>query len=223
MAKTIEKIVISADGIDVISNVNGVNSVTQLNLEGKDNEEREIFEKYNLSSLITYPLDMKIVRALAENEDQLRDYLETCRRSGYSRGKTDIPETIPQIEYDLKNLKAGFEQIKDEDSRKFKQLKMYQDAKKTQDTFKSSKGRVELKMGILDKAYFAIQELLSERNKAKTQTLSAGKDNIRRSIREELRDETLTEKTNQVSKEFAMQTEATVLSQEKEDEIQEVE
>ena len=42
MSKTVEKVVINPESIDVISVLNGVNSVTQLNLEVEDNEIQEI-------------------------------------------------------------------------------------------------------------------------------------------------------------------------------------
>ena len=76
MSKTVEKVVINPESIDVISVLNGVNSVTQLNLEVEDNEIQEIYDRYNLSGITNYPFDMRIVRALAENEEQLRDYVK---------------------------------------------------------------------------------------------------------------------------------------------------
>ena len=79
MSKTVEKVVINPESIDVISTLDGVNSITQLNLEPEDNEVQKIYEKYNLSSITNYPFDMKIVRALSENEEQLRSYLELCK------------------------------------------------------------------------------------------------------------------------------------------------
>lgn len=208
MARTVEKIVINTEGIDVISNINGVSNVTQLNLETDENETRNIFERYNLSSVTNYPFDIKIVRALTDNEEQLKSYLETCRRANYSKGKTEIPDTIPEIEYDLRNLKNGFEDMKDQGLRKAKQLNMYQDARQAQSTFKSAKGRVTLKMGMLDRGYFTVQEFLNNRNKNQILALAQGRTEARRSLREELYDTSLTEKTNQISQEFATQEHA---------------
>ncbi len=45
MSKTVEKVVINPESIDVISTLDGVNSVTQLNLEPEDNEVHEIHRK----------------------------------------------------------------------------------------------------------------------------------------------------------------------------------
>lgn len=202
MSKTVEKIVINTEGIDVISNINGVNNVTQLSLSPQENEAKEIFEKYNLNSLTNYPFDMKIVRALETNEEQLKDYLETCRRANYSKGKTEIPSTIPKIEYDLRTLKDSFEEIEDTTLRKNQQLEMYNDARNTQNTFKNAKGRVILRMGVLDKGYFAVQEFLNSRDKKQMPTLMAGKTEPSQSLREKLYNPTLTEKTNKVSKEY---------------------
>lgn len=198
MSKNIEKIVINTESIDVISNTNGVNNVMQFNLETEGNEAKEIFEKYNLSSLTNYPFDIKVVRALSENEDQLKDYLETCRRANYSKEKVEIPDSIPEIEYDLRELKDGFTEIEDENLRKSSQIEMYRQAKETQSQLR---GKVTIKMGLLDRTYFAVQEFLSNRNK--TLALMEGQVETRRSIRDELRDNNLREKTDQVSREFA--------------------
>lgn len=216
MSKTVEKIVINTEGIDVISNINGVNNVTQLNLWPQGDEAKDIFERYNLNSLTNYPFDTRIVRALAESDEQLKDYLETCRRANYSKGKIEIPDTIPEIEYDLRTLKSGFKEIQDVDLRKTKQLEMYQEARKTQNTFKNAKGKVALKMGVLDKGYFAVQELLSSRNKTQTPALMAGRTETRRNLREELRDASLTEKTNQVSKKYVTHEQANEQANEQE-------
>ena len=77
MDKTVERIVINTDSIDIASVTNGVNSVTQVSLEQSEQEVREIFERYNLSDITNYPFDTKIVRALADNREQLMTYLET--------------------------------------------------------------------------------------------------------------------------------------------------
>ena len=119
MSKTVEKVVINPESIDVISVLNGVNSVTQLNLEVEDNEIQEIYDRYNLSGITNYPFDMRIVRALAENEEQLRDYLELCKNANNSSKKVNLPESIPEVEYDLRNLKNSQLDIKQQRNTKY--------------------------------------------------------------------------------------------------------
>ena len=195
MSKTVEKVVINPESIDVISVLNGVNSVTQLNLEVKDNEIQEIYDRYNLSGITNYPFDMRIVRALAENEEQLRDYLELCKNANNSSKKINLPESIPEVEYDLRNLKNSQLDIK-------QQIEMYKSAKETQSTFKKARGKAEFKMGIIDRGYYTIQEFLQDRNRESVQALNTGTPIQVRNIREELRDEELTEKTNAVAQEY---------------------
>ena len=94
MDKTVERIVINTDSIDIISVTNGVNSVTQVSLEQSEQEVREIFERYNLSDITNYPFDTKIVRALADNREQLMTYLETCRQVNNSKKRERRSEKI---------------------------------------------------------------------------------------------------------------------------------
>ena len=198
MSKTVEKVVINPESIDVISTLDGVNSVTQLNLEPEDNEVHEIHEKYNLSNITNYPYDMKIVRALSENEEQLRNYLELCKNANNTNKRIELPPNTPEVEYDLKNLKKS-------DLSLSEQVAMYKSAKETGKVLKQARGKSDLKMSLIDRGYYTIQEFLADKNKKQTQALTTGEITPRRSIREELRDETLTEKTNQVAQEYAKQ------------------
>ena len=122
MSKTVEKVVINPESIDVISTLDGVNSITQLNLEPEDNEVQKIYEKYNLSSITNYPFDMKIVRALSENEEQLRSYLELCKSANNTNKKIELPPNIPAVEYDFRTLKKS-------DLSLSEQVEMYKNAK----------------------------------------------------------------------------------------------
>ena len=108
MGKKIEKIIITPEGIDVISSINGVNNVIQLNLNGSADEIREILEKYKISEVMNYEFDEKILRSLALDEDgeQLRDYLEICRQVSYGAKKLAIAQNMPEIEYDLRGLRT---------------------------------------------------------------------------------------------------------------------
>ena len=169
--KKIQKILIYEDEISVFSKVDGINSVTQLNSEPEENEIENIFEKYNLSDLIHYPFDLKIVRALTENEEQMKDYLETCRRAKFSNGKAAVPETIPQITYDLRKLKSNDMDIQ-------KKVEIYKQAKETKEFFRSAKKKVTIQMGIIDKAYMEIQILLNSKFSEKVLTLSAGNSTV---------------------------------------------
>ena len=198
MSKTVEKVVINPESIDVISSLDGVNSVTQLNLEPEDNEVHGIHEKYNLSSITNYPYDMKIVRALSENEEQLRSYLELCKNANNTNKKIELPPNTPEVEYDLRNLKKS-------DLSLSEQVAMYKSAKETGKVLKQARGKSDLKMSLIDRGYYTIQEFLANKNRKQTQALTTGEIAPRRSIREELRDEALTEKTNQVAQEYAKQ------------------
>lgn len=201
MNKTVESIVIKTDGIEVLSLSEGVSNITQLNLDAEPDEINEIFIKNNINNVIIYPYDTNIMRALAENENQLKDYLATCRNAHYSNGKVNVPDTIPNIEYDLRGLKNAFLEISEENLRKDKQIKMYNKAKETMNTFSGTKGKVKLNMGVFDKGYFAVQALLQNKNN-KVLALNPGITGEQRTnLREALYNPELTEKTNAVSRE----------------------
>ena len=207
MEKNVKEIIISANGIDIISTTNGVNNVTQINLEPQENEGKDLLEKYNLSDLKFYPVDMNIVRGLSESQEQLVDYLETTRRLSNSKQKVDIPESMPQILYDLKELKNSFEQIPNQDLRKFKQIQIYNQAKQTQNIFKGTK-KVEVKIGPLDRGYFAVQSLLQNRNRGnEIKALNSGIIEESRNLRRELYNPELAEATNRVSQNYTVENE----------------
>ena len=88
------------------------------------------------------------------------------------------------------------------DEQKNKQIEMYKQAKQTQETFRSAKDKVEISIGIVDKAYFAVQEFLQSRNKKTVKALNPGNIEPRRNIRKELQNKEYTEKTNVVSREY---------------------
>lgn len=205
MEKTVEKVVISPEGIDVISISNGVNNVTQLSIEDQVNDPQSIFQKYNMETVILYPYDKNIVQALSENEEQLKDYLETCRRASYPMKKVDVPETIPEIEYDLRKLKEGFQEVNDEDLRKMKQIEMYKRAKEVQ---KMLIGKATLKIGILDRAYFSVQELLQSRHtKSNKLLLNPGSTESRANLRTRLYNPEFTKRVDEISKQHELATE----------------
>lgn len=107
MSKFIKKIVITVEGINVISEINGVNSITQLNFNGSAEDVKKILDKHNISDIMNYEFDEKIVRALAidESGEQLRDYLEICRQVSYGAKNLVVAENMPEIEYDLRSLR----------------------------------------------------------------------------------------------------------------------
>ena len=162
MSKTVEEIIINSEGIYVRENKN---HIEVLDLEEQNNEKSDeasqVLSKYNLDN-VNYKFDMKIAQTLTKDEEQLIDYLETCRRSNYSKEKINIPESIPKIEYDLTELKNWFSNIEDKDLRKYKQIEIYKQAKETEKTLN---GKVKIKMNIIDKAYFTVQEFLQNRDK----------------------------------------------------------
>ena len=179
MSTTVERIIIKMDGIDVISTINEVNNVTQLSLESQE-DDQSIYERYNLNTINNYRFDMRIARALSSNEEQLKDYLDICRRACYSRGKITIPESIPQIEYDFTGMKNSDLSLES-------QLDMFKQANNTTDIFKSCKGMVEVKLSLIDKLYYTIQEFLASRNKEnKIRYLAQGQTTSKSNIREKV-------------------------------------
>lgn len=108
MSKTIEKIIISPEGIDVISNINGISEITQISLNEDFSVVKAILEKHNLSDIINYEFDEKIVRALAVDErgEQLRDYLEICKQLNNGNKRIKLVENMPEIEYNLRSLRT---------------------------------------------------------------------------------------------------------------------
>ena len=161
MEKTVEKIIINTEGIDVILSTNGISNVRQLSLEPQDHEVEEIFKRYNLATGVIYHYDEKIIRALEENKDQLADYLEACRRASYPAKRVDLPESLPEIVYDLRGLKDSFQNIENSQLRKIKQVQLYN---KAREVYNMLRDKTTFRMGILDRAYFSVQELLQNRN-----------------------------------------------------------
>ncbi len=216
MSKTIEEIVISPEGIDVISSIDDVDgvvyNVTQLSLTEQENEKEEIFEKNNISNIANYPFDINIVRALSDNDGQLKDYLETCRRANYTRGKIEMPDSIPDIIYDLTNLKKEPEDNVKLD--KNAQIEMFRRAKETKRLLNR---KAKLRMGILDRAYFTVQEFLQQsKNKKSIQALNAGVVNNKEEepdkfasneFRETLHSNEYTELTNAISEKYLKESE----------------
>lgn len=82
--------------------------------------------------------------------------------------------------------------------------RMFEQALKTIETLKKAGSKATLNISLPDRIYFSIQKILQ--HKTKVLALAEGQEQPRRNIREELKSQELMEKTNQVSKEFAMQT-----------------
>lgn len=217
MNKTVKKIVVNTEGIDVISELNEentvginviaelneVNNVNQLDLEPQDNEIEDIFKEFNLEKSVIYHYDEKIIRALADNKEQLVDYLEVCRKAYYPAKKVEIPNTIPNIEYDLRDLKSAFSNIKDDELRKIKQIDLYKKAKEVQNMLR---GKVLLKMKILDRAYFSVQEMLQNRTDKPTRPLlSPGIIEEKINLKDRLYNPEFTKKANEVLKNDSIQ------------------
>ena len=108
MNKKVQKIVIKPDGIDVIMDVSGIKSIIQINLTENPEVIKKIFEKFNISDIMFYDFDEKIVRALALDEtgEQLRDYLEICKQVSLGMKRISLAENMPEIEYNLRGLKT---------------------------------------------------------------------------------------------------------------------
>ena len=202
---SVKEIVIDSGGIDVISiSSNGIKNIQQINLESQDNEISSIYDKYNLNLIINYVVDPKIVRALADNKEQLIDYLDTCREADNSRQKVEVPDDIPQITYNFTDIKDGFfKDIDDKQLRRSKQLDIYKLAKKMQDFFRR---KVDIIMKWMDKAYYTIQDFL-QREQKPVLALNPGTENrrnkwevgenIKEAINEVSRQHSVEEKTNE--------------------------
>ena len=107
MNQKIKKIIITVESINVVSEINGVNNIMQLNFNGTAEEVKQILDRYNISDVMNYEFDEKILRALAidESGEQLKDYLEICRQVSYGAKNIAIAENMPEIEYDLRSLR----------------------------------------------------------------------------------------------------------------------
>lgn len=186
--KQVEKIEINSTGIIPEAYPNNATRLEWLDLEAQedksqenekqenksqDNEIQEILRQNGINLLLFYPYDEKIVYALKENGDQLKAYMETCRKANYPTKKVDVPDIIPEIEYDLRDLKNWYPEIEDENLRKRKQVNTFKTARETQTIFGD---KVTIKIGILLKAYFSVQELLQNRKKETTKALQSGQD-----------------------------------------------
>lgn len=103
----IKKIIISVESINVIVQKNGIKSIIQLDFENDPGEIKNIFEKYNICSVLDYNFDEKIVRALAidESGEQIRDYLEICKNVKNGQKNIELAKKMPEIEYDLRSLR----------------------------------------------------------------------------------------------------------------------
>jgi len=104
----IKKIIISVESINVILQKNGIKSIVQLDFEDDEKQTQEILEKYNISNILDYDFDEKIVRALAIDEtgELLRNYLELCKSVKNGQKNLELAKKMPEIEYDLRSLRT---------------------------------------------------------------------------------------------------------------------
>ncbi len=171
VTKTITSITISPEGIDVFIQENGANGIEKLSIETEEQEREQIFLKYGIEHVTPYPFDMNVVRALAVNGvngEQLRTYMETCRKSYYAKGKIKIPDNIPPILYDLSELKTHEWEMP-------KKIEMYNQAKSTKQALRGSK-KFNISLNPWDKAYFEINKFLQSRNNKNVLTLASGNE-----------------------------------------------
>lgn len=189
--KNVKKIVINSKGIEKESKPRieclDLDNSAQKS-EGEDNgvqasEIQEILKQNGINLLLFYSYNEKIVYALKENGEQLKAYMETCRKASYPTKKVDVPDIIPQIEYDLRDLKNWYTEIDDEDLRKKKQIDIFKEARETQ---KILGDKVTIKIGMLLKAYFSVQELLQSRKKATIKALPQGANSVESGFRRSL-------------------------------------
>lgn len=206
MDETVEKIVINAENIEVITRAEGGSGISLLSLEAQEERTQEIFDRYNLNSVMNYPYDINILRALYNNEEQLREYLDACRKANASKKRIELGEVIPDIEYDLVGLKNS-------ELDTSRQLEMYRKAKETCRMLGSKK--VKLKMSVIDRAYYTVQKLLQSKNQKALQaigTLTGINSDKKKTFIQQ--DPVLRESTDKVSEKFR-KAQATTTAQEK--------
>ena len=158
----ITKVEVYPESINVDGRENGVMWVKVVNTYTEDIDVSSIWDTYNIDT-INYPIDPNIVVALKDNEPQLVNYLNVCKKLYESNSPTISKEAlddIPLIYYQYDDLLNSFRDEEDENTRKRKQLELYKMAKTMVDLFKNIKNKVILKMGIFKQAYYNIQKLL---------------------------------------------------------------
>jgi len=185
MSKTVEIIEINSTGIEVKLKTDkpGVGEVIPLKLKTQENEIDNIFQKFGLETGVRYNYDEKIIRALAttEEKEQLVDYLEVCRKSSYPSKRVDIPDTIPEITYDLRGLKDSFPEIEDEVLRKAEQIQIYNDARNVCNMLRE---KTILKVGLSDKIYIMVAKFKQPKIGKDKPLLGDGNTNIEENIEE---------------------------------------
>lgn len=214
--KKVEKIVINSTGVFPEAHPNNTTTrVEHLDLEAKEdklqenetqeketqgNEIQEILSQNGIDLLLYYTYDEKIVYALKENGDQLKAYMETCRKASYPTKKVDVPDTIPEIEYDLRDLKNWYPEIEDKVLRMKKQIGILNEAIETRKVFGD---KVSIKIGRLLKWYFSVQDLfLLQRRKQATETLPSGENSIESNYRRSIYSPKNRDAVDRVSKNY---------------------
>lgn len=153
----VEEIKISPDNMVVFySDINGNSTSREINLneiEKFDDEIEKILEEYNFEQgTEAYDrVDPRIVQALSNHSSQLIAYLKACQldstRENYTEMLEEIAEDIPQIEYELRDIRKV--KTMDFEDKSF----VYKKAKQTQKMFRDlEEDKCQVNISLLDKA-----------------------------------------------------------------------
>ncbi len=179
----IKKIVI--DNLENKVNVNMPNYNISLSLNEISSQEQDLRKALSVDTLnrleemqiSNTQADEAIIKGLLINEEKLNQYLNMCEKSEKTITKTDKDMysitmfDFPKIEYKLDNLKKS----KLNENQK---LEMYKKVKASEKMFKKFglKNNINIKMSLMDKAYFNVKSLVE--NLKSTKALKPANRNI---------------------------------------------
>lgn len=179
----IENIVI--DNLENKVDVNMPNYNISLSLNEISSQEQDLRKALSVDTLnrleemqiSNTQADEAIIKGLLINEEKLNQYLNMCEKSEKTITKTDKDMysitmfDFPKIEYKLDNLKKS----KLNENQK---LEMYKKVKASEKMFKKFglKNKINIKMSLMDKAYFNVKSLVE--NLKSTKALKPANRNI---------------------------------------------
>ncbi len=179
----IENIVI--DNLENKVNVNMPNYNISLSLDETSSQEQDLRKALSVDTLnrleemqiSNTQVDEAIIKGLLINEEKLNQYLNMCEKNEKTITKTDKDMysitmfDFPKIEYKLNNLKKS----KLDENQK---LEMYRKVKASEKMFKKFglKNKINIKMSLMDKAYFNVKSLVE--NLKSTKALKPANRNI---------------------------------------------
>lgn len=196
MSRTVKRIIIKANEIEVEGQSNNAKNYYRLNSTLTPEDIININKIKEDHNFFGNKYDANIIRALSDqarqytevennliNEEQLDYYFSLC--SNKIKAK-DIPIKMPEeIIYNI-DKKMTMEE----------QFSLYTKAKDTQKLLQTSK--VRIKMGVLQKAYMLVQKLLNSSKEEPQQALNPGTEKTH--FREDLYNEDNRKRVEEISK-----------------------